>query len=660
MNDKELKKKCLERYLGKIEEDDILEIATEWYSNIITNKDNIIINKDKYENIVFITDRSYMLASALEMVSGRSMESESSAKIFTASSFCSYYEQLAQWYVEHHQFPTTLLCEDVLYYENNIRMITDNLLKNVLKILRKFFSEDADIERIKQKFYLSMNVSFIASSGYGLSDFMFSDRVVDTNLNKNMRKINDLSNRLSNCVKFMNFSNDTYNCYEVIQKEKLSLLNLNDFIQTIYENKIEFTRIETICIDNRLKAILSLRIVQNDLSEDSICIIPFVFLPNLSKKETEDIWNGVKGDIINNEDQISQEFATHMDYLKELDGKCLFNEYLTLIFNYALLDDFNQENGIDFTHTDLYQQQLKILSRNYNITDSNKTKKYLDSIFKKRYLKKEKLCQLLQSKICEEKEICCINEYGSDVTLNNLEEYWYSLAMDRDRVYRCFNTPCITKSNGLCFTLASIFAHHNMESIKLGISNFLQLVDANIVDISCLATSNIEVTGYAQFVSLGDMSSFIYPNMLKEYIPTFLKMHRIFYDILYRDFNASRGEKDWWIEFVTEFFRNYSSYADSPTIEKMKFFLQKFDVEKWKPDIRKWKFDDWNIDWKNNVNRFNEKMVTSEAIMIGNQLEYLLTRNRCLREFEDFCNDEIWIFRDDVKKKMKILEKKKR
>lgn len=653
MVDKEQKARCLEKYLGKIGEDDILEMATEWYSAIITNQYNC-------DNVVFVTDRSYMLASAIETVSGRLMESESSIKIFTASSFCSYYEQLVQFYVEHHQFPMTLLCEDLVSY-GNISTMLDFMYKNILRSLKNTFSNDVKEEVIKSRFLNSMCIHIIASPRnenicFGLSDDIvpwFSIYRVATK-KYDRCKANDLSNRLSNCVKFMNSSSDTYNCYEVISKEKNPLSNHNDFMKTVYQNKLESTYIEPICIGNQLKAIFSIRIVQNDASEDNLCVIPFAFLPNLSRNETEDIWESIKAEIAKNESAICQEFIIHMDQLKELDGKILFNEYLTLIFNYALLDDFNQENGIDFTHIDLYQQQLETLARNYNITDTDKTKEYLNAIFQNKYLKKEKLCQLLQSKMHEEKRICCVNECSSDLTLSSLEDYWYNLAVNRVRECRLtknrfswFREQC-TKVNGLCFSIDNMLNNQSIDNIKKGITNLLQLIDANIVDISFLSLYNMDTTGYAQFSKPGAMASFIYPNMLKEYIPTLMEMRQKFYHILYTDYDAKKGNKDWWVAFATNFFEIYSSYADPLTANKIEYFLKNLKVAFEKPD-------DWNIEWDKNIDYFIEGMVGNKYTAIGASLEYKVTRNRCLREFGTFYDDVVLSCdRQELKKKMKI------
>ena len=505
--------------------EDVCHEIAEWYQKTIHCEARYVI---------YVVRRCYMLALIMEHITGIKMKDSEEREFLTEASFFLRCNELAEYYRRYKRFPKILLCDDILIHGRNINHFLKIMEEQLCQLLPEYEESEIQIAlvaAIEIYVYVRSEKPLLLLGRYELS--LEYERKEPTFF---WRRV---SSNVSSLILRADMANACYICSESIPKNIYQEIeNSNKGCKTVFQNTTEYTFVSYLKENNFLKAISTIRVIKTQRTEN-YRVVPFVFLPNLDGKETE----GIKQAIFNclREDNRWERIEEYIDYLSEINGKRLFNEWLTLLISRVFLNAFNKEYWIegDIEEQDYIDERTKLI-RNYNAYGEDITKEIIEFTLTQNVLTKEVVCQILQHYINEhyimnldgfEKEKENIDE---TFIRNVLENYFYENAIIEEtsafELSQISYVPTKRRSmrrvRGCGFTIAALNEGYTKTELNYSMAYFLQMMDAGVLSISSYASKDTKVVGFAQFAKAGEQSLQIYPLRLYEYIPLLIRVYR--------------------------------------------------------------------------------------------------------------------------------------
>lgn len=493
----------------------VLSEMEKWYQSVITAD---------CEYVVFLVRRSYVLALLMEIITKKSMETEGGITVITDAALFLQCEKIAGYYRKYGRFPRILLCDDIMIHGRNMNYFLKTLETRLLDLI-----PEEDEEEIKAALASAITLCVFTRNDAQLLLLGRYEYRLHFRRREEQCFWRELSSNISELILRSGIGNACYIYSENISDETFAeTLIANDpaYVFTSYQNTRQYAWVDVLKAGDKVKAILSVRLVKG-VGAQGYRVLPFIFLPNLAKTETQKLMQSVL------KAAALEEYLTPFEELWKREGKRTYNELLTLMLSNVILQEFNKKYKIAVPEKEK-EQEFSKLARNYNSGDEQKTKEFLKKIVAGTGFGVARLTELLQECLSEDS---WISQLGSEDFLkgnicSNIEKYFYERASREEKeavelsreLY--YPTPRRTHRNarGCCFVMRELFEHYTEDEVKLGTAYFLQMMDAGVLSLSSYAPSNVEVVGFAQFAKGGEMSLSLKPLEFYKYIPLLAKM----------------------------------------------------------------------------------------------------------------------------------------
>ena len=494
----------------------------QWYEHTLSGR---------YQYVVFVVRRSYLLALIMEKITGKKMEDNALTTFLTEGALLLQCEEFARVYRETGRFPSILLCDDILIHGRNINHCIECLEKQLCLLLPEY-----DEQEIKYALVRSIWIHVYVRSDEQLLLLQRYEANYDCAYKAKASEWHKLSSDISTMILRSDMANAAYIYSQHISEDVFQHLNLGDFVKTRYQNTIQYTRVSYVRTDSDVKAILTLRMIKNT-NQEGYRVIPFIFLPNLSREETMNLQEYLL-------EQMTQVGFTEQDraYIKQLEkisGKRTFNELLTLILSQAVLQDFSRKNNISETEENSVEEIVKLV-RNYNLYGFKETGRFLHRIMKNTFFTVDELERVLTFFISDANKICTvssargINDRDKETIKESLEYYFYKQAEEEERAayelrhqaYKMLVQSSERRVRGCGLVLNHLNEGYGADEMTYSMAYFLQMMDAGVLSVSSFASNRTEVVGFSQFAKAGEQSLLLYPLEMDEYIPMLSYMQR--------------------------------------------------------------------------------------------------------------------------------------
>lgn len=497
--------------------EEVCDGVQQWYKSTLTGDARYV---------VYVVRRCYMLALMMECITGKKMIDCEEKEFLTDSSFFLRCGELAEYYRQNGEFPKIMLCDDILIHGRNLNHLLESIEERLCEILEGYDREEilsALVVAIQIRVYVCTSAPLLLLGRYELN--------LTYNRKENPVFWRKVSSNISTLILRADVANACYvysepvpaSIYKEIKKSQ-------DWTETVFQNTVERTWIQYNRVENAIKAIYTVRIVKNQM-EDRYRAIPFVFLPNLNEKETERIKNAIFSSL--SRDNTWLEVEKYIEILSQVEGKRLFNEWLTFLISQAILKNFNSRVSISInSRSKAYLEERNKLKRNYNSFGEKITLKILDFTINQNVLNLDEIDSILRKSIDEHSilEIDAIDDsfvLEEQAIKQTLEDYFYKEGVHEEHsayelsliAYVPSQRRSIRNVRGCCFTLADLNKGYNESEMKYCLAYFLQMMDAGVLALSSYASKNTKVVGFAQFAKAGEQSLQIYPLRMYEYIP---------------------------------------------------------------------------------------------------------------------------------------------
>lgn len=516
-----MKQSDLKEMAFSIFEEDVIMGLQKWYKDTL---------ETKWEYVVFIVRRSYMLALIMEKITGKSMTASETGHYLTDASMILHCAELADVYRKRHRFPTILLCDDVCIHGRNINHFIKTIEKRLVSLLPEYNEAD-----IKEALLESLRIHVYVRS----EEPLLLDGKYEFNLNYedivNAKFLHKFSNDISLLILLSGIANASYIYSESVSSKLIDEIDLEGFIDTSYQNVRQHTQIEFIGDSGSKTAIFTLRIIERP--DDEWNVLPFIFMPNLGAEETHELLWVIESRMRSR--NITERYISRLRDLEQIPGKRTFNEMVTLILSHALLQDFNRKYGIIVSEEDI-EEEITKLARNYDQYGFIDTKAWLKSILSEQLFMPDEIARILKYVIMPERKMIFIKSGSIDdlsklneMTIRRkLERYFYTRGSEEEReAYLISRRPyahererTARKARGCGFLLWELNDGYVELEAKYCIAYFLQMMDAGVVCLSSFAPNEINVVGMAQFAKTGEQSLVSEPLRFYEWIPMLAKI----------------------------------------------------------------------------------------------------------------------------------------
>lgn len=505
--------------------EDVFSETQQWYEET---------RRSKARYIVYVVRRCYMLALIMEHITGKKMVDSEEREFLTDASFFLRCNELAEYYRKYNQFPKILLCDDILIHGRNINHFLKSLEDQLCELLSEY--EEGEIQvalvaAIKIHVYVRAEEPLLLLGRYELS------------LNYIRKETPAFWRRVSSNISTLILRADMANaCYvfsESMPEDVLCRIKENArWKKTVFQNTVEYAFVSYAEDDDLLKAIYTIRVVKAQRAEN-YRVIPFVFLPNLSETETSNIKDAIFNKLRKAPEWLKIE--GYIDNLYKVEGKRVFNEWLTLLMSQAFLSAFNQEFNIRINSLGQeYINEREKLLRNYNVYGKAISMDILDFALTQNVLSIADINEILMENINEHyimeldifKEEC--EQIDKESIREDLEDYFYDNAIMEEisafELTQISYVPTKRRSmrrvRGCGFTLDTLNDCYTKSEMDYSMAYFLQMMDAGVLAISSYASRETKVVGFAQFAKAGEQSLQIYPLRFYEYMPLLIKIYR--------------------------------------------------------------------------------------------------------------------------------------
>lgn len=569
-----------------------------------------------YDYVVFVVRRSYLIALMMEQVTRRKMKSGQSLFLTDGSLFLQC-ETMAEHYREKGKFPSILLCDDVLIHGRNITYLIECLEKRMCELL-----SDVEEKVIIDALLDSIRIhEIVRSSGRLLIGGKYESRVSYVLMMK-PSEWRELANQFSHLIFCSGIANAAYILSENITSEDFKKEKEDGFIETIYHDIKEYTKVEYVEENKHVRALFTLRLIQNPKKQnpdiEEYVAVPLTILPNLDEKETKNLLREIQ-------DKMSLPIYTNEDkeWLQRLEciqGKRTFNELVTLILSIPILQRFKEEYNIITNNTAL-QKEITKIARNYNDKGIKFTSVFLKKLMEHPILNLEEAKEVILHSIIQDRKVADIYKDNNEKISKEREEkiaekiemYFYERAYKEEKqAYEMKQQPysilakCSDrKVRGCCFILQELFKGFTQQEIFIGVSYFLLMMDAGILSVSSLASKRIEVVGYAEFAKTGEQALRILPSKFYKYIPMLARMEH--------------SCRRWNLQICNEieaYGKSKFSDIDPDTVDNLKCFVSKIN------EIGQ-TANQWNGDFFTKGNQKKKELIDIQLKHLENYIEYI-------------------------------------
>lgn len=323
---------------------DVLNGLEQWYRGMLDGT---------WRYVVFVTERSYLLALAMERMTGEYME-DCESEFLTGEGFSLRYGEIAKTYEHIGTFPKILLCDDVMDYGREMNHFicctqdavcrclggkadATEICKNLAQMTRIWIYARADTGSILMGRYVRKFVS--AETG----EKNRSLASVETR-----RKKAGFCNQYAyDTMRFLHASD--ISCAGAVYTERIPakqedrIINLlessgNGFVKTQYGQNVQYVKYLCLGTGEKTMCIASLRIVKY-AGTDWYRVIPYVFLPDMDAADTHAMMEIVM-------DKIPEKYRRRFFEWNEIPGRRGFNSIISMLFADAVLKKFNADFGI--------------------------------------------------------------------------------------------------------------------------------------------------------------------------------------------------------------------------------------------------------------------------------------------------------------------------
>lgn len=488
----------------------------EWYRGIIT---------EQCDYVVFVGNRDYSVALIMEDITGLRMAGDGHTVFLTDSSIILFCDEFARQYIEKGTFPNILLCTVSIIHGRTINHLIESIQEMLFKLLPGYNYYDIEralVKSIQIKVYNWSDEISLILSRYEFR-VNYAQRLEPANMHKLVSSINSLGVQVQNYIYSLNISD-------------LSGLDLSGYIETSYQNTKQYTKVQYIGTNEKKKAIITLRIVWDNLS-DGYKVIPFIFMPNLSEKETDILLNNITKQMENK--GIKKEYISLLRHLNSIQGKRTFNELVTLWLSQAILHEFCICNRIGDIKPD--ENEIRKIESNFNcsvIPGFGGVQFYKDmikTIVIKQVFSIGDIERIINNSIQDGRKLLnikaggsvCITEKERVRIKEKIEDYFYDIAVQEERrAYTIGNVPYFhtdERSNrnvrGCGFALNDINKGYTEIEAVYSIAYFLQMYNAGVIEVSSYAYNKTNVVGFSQFIKAGEQSLLLMPLRMYEWLP---------------------------------------------------------------------------------------------------------------------------------------------
>lgn len=597
--------------ISRIFDEEIERDMYQWYEDTVSGK---------WDYVVFVVRRSYILAQLLEKATGHYMSDVENTVYLTDASMFLCCSEFAEYYRMNDRFPKILLCDDLFIHGRNFNHILETMEERLEELLW-----DVEVNVLKQEFSRAVSVYVLIRTDAG--SYLINRYGANFNYVRyeKAEKWHKLSSDFLSLVLESDNVSAAYIYSQFLEKTftEKKILNDNNFIKTSYQGEREYIKVYLSKDNNAIKCVPTLRIVKNK-ETDGYRAIPFVFFANYDKTTTDRLYSIVLK-------KIADEYGEkHIRYIKSLYGlnkNRSFSEFFTFIFSNTLLHQLNMDYKInqddDMAKVDY---EIEKLVRNYYQGDMPELKKIIkDFVMNPLFKTVQELCDFFETNLSDEYVFIKFHQIDDNpdekMIKTCLEDKFYKSGWDEEREACTFlenrfyssenrfqrNTDDCAKVIGDIIDELNL----GLNGIKVFFAFFMQMMDAGILSISSNAGKNCEVFGLAQFVKTGEQALLIKPLRFYKYLPMlnevkeFCELHRI-------------ETEDVLKKIIQSDFENYTAEDSQGVTEKeLADFLKELDDINQEPK-----------DWLNNYSSRLEKTESKNLMeQISSLIKYLDERN---------------------------------
>ncbi len=495
--------------------------------------------KGKWQYVVFTVRRSYILALIMETITGEKMEDSGSVLFLTDAAFLLRCQELADIYRKSKCFPSILLCDDAMVHGRNMNHLIEGVEKRLCSLLNEEFEADevknALLDAIEIHVYVRNKGDLLLRSPY-IWNLHYACR-------EGPAFLHQFSSDISTLILRANITNAVYVYTEYLSNIDMERIRerLEGYVETAYQNTVQYTKCEYIGPKEEIKAIFALRIIKNQ-HQEGYRVAPFVFLPNMDWVETYVVVRAVMEKI---PDRRCREWLLQTS---RIAGKRTFNELITMLLSNVVLQMFNRKFSIEAGEADR-EEELAKLARNYNQFGFEETKRMLGGLQELELFRDmDEVSGIFSQLSLGKRRVMCLKEGPKGGLLadtvkerikRRVEDYFYERGCAdeeaayglKKNLYLQSNKRSIRRTRGICFTLADLNRGYTEQESRYCIAYFLQMMDAGGTTVSSYAPNNVNVVGFAQYTKAGEQSLMILPLRLYDYIPM---LDRIEYEARHR------------------------------------------------------------------------------------------------------------------------------
>ncbi len=548
---------------------DVQKELEEWYNHLLN------INA----RYVVFTEDSYILALICEIITEKQMEDTNNKEFITEAALLFRIKEIVEYYKENLKLPNILICDSILTNGIKVNQILEDFENALFKML-PHEHEISDIYRMCQNAiqiysYINHNGRKLLLGRYELNNNYIrkTDPEEYNQLLYSISRVKCASDISNNCYIYTQYLSDNK-----MESIKDSLIQ-DGFIYTSYcEFSKQYSKHIYIENENAVQLILSLTISKNHYI-DGYRIKPFIFLPNMDNKETDSLLSMISK-------MIPPKYIPLLNDWKKIKGMRSLNELITFILSNVILSEFSKKYNIEVTSEDKEYEIIK-LARNYNWSTFKETVNMLNDLIT--YNKKTTIHDLTDIfKDCKIKRNIMKLPPNADISISQneklniqkrLEDYFYKKILKSEKVvYELRSTPYyegafkLLKRNvrGCSFTIADLNQGYSKIQSQYCMAYLLHMVDVSYISISSYSTNNLNVVGYAQFISAEYLSilirtlrNYLYNRMLNVFDQICSYEREDFYALL-KDFGNKNGIDEKVIHELSNLFKDLENIGQSP------------------------------------------------------------------------------------------------
>ncbi len=316
------------------------------------------IRESKHRYKVCLVRRSFVLSRIFMSIDGETETEFDENGCMTDSVIFSLCAEIASFFSANKRFPDILICDDILIHGRAMNAFLVKLENQIIYYLKEqgcIFSEDEIrtklISTIDIRVYMKSNKSSLMLARYQTK--------VKCNTVSEASVWRNLSNRMSVLICESGAANASFILSTLIKESPIKVdKDAYVSVVTSYRENVQTAYIRMIHAGQNVKAILTIRKCATPKA-DEYRLIPFIFLPSLSKGSKEDVLFNIKNRLPNKRYvQIVQQW--------ERNSSRLCSEFLSMVLSQSLLLSFMEDYGL--RQADDNNEELMKLAHNYGRT----------------------------------------------------------------------------------------------------------------------------------------------------------------------------------------------------------------------------------------------------------------------------------------------------